>query len=107
MPSKKEGTPISIIEAMSCNIPRLFAIEVAAFPFLLDNGAFELSLDPSIDSYNIFQEINKVTNTRKFILNNFSNNIISNNFIKILNSIFMLNDKPIDNLKPIKGGFYV
>ena len=106
LPSKKEGTPISIIEGMSCNIPS-FCYRSGGIPKLLDGGAYELSLEPTIDSYNIYQEMNSRVNTRKFVVQNFSDKIISDNFIKILNSIFILNYKPIRNVKSIKGGFYV
>jgi glycosyltransferase involved in cell wall biosynthesis len=106
LPSKKEGTPISILESMSCNIPS-FCYKSGGIPFLLKNGAFELSLEPSIDSFNILEEMNSPVYSRRFVVENFSAEKTSENFEKILNSIFMLDSEPIDDKAITIGGFYV
>jgi glycosyltransferase involved in cell wall biosynthesis len=106
LPSKMEGTPISLLEAMSSNI-QAWCYPVGGCKTLISNGAKELILEDEIDRMNIMYDYKNADNTRKYILENHSYKNISENFKNILDSVIYLDFEDSNSKSKTLGGFYV
>jgi glycosyltransferase involved in cell wall biosynthesis len=90
LPSKIEGTPISIIEAMASGVP-VFSANVGAISDIItpgENGYFisrDLREDYFLIKKNLYN-VNTINNARKYVEKNHDINKIADNFINIINS---------------------
>ena len=87
LPSSMEGLPITILEALSSNIP-VFATRVGGISNLIDlKYAKELTLNCKKDSENIKKYLGKPTSTRNYIEENYSYNSFDETIDKLLQEI--------------------
>lgn len=82
LPSNKEGLPLTIIEALSCNIP-CFAKDIGGISKVLSNLKYNWKLigDPEEDSRLIYESIDKNFNFRDKIQSEFDSRKTSSNFL--------------------------
>ena len=82
--SKIEGIPLTVIEAMSCNIP-VIAPKVGGLSELIEGGLVdELTMNPSCDSEKIKKIFGKKVETRNYVLANHSFEAYKKSFEKLL-----------------------
>ena len=85
LPSNKEGLPLTIIEALSCNIP-CFAKDTGGISKVLSGMGYnwELTGDPNSDSEIIYESINNNFNFRNKIQHEFDSRKTSSNFLNTI-----------------------
>lgn len=105
LPSKMEGTPISILEAMSSNV-KAWCYNVGGNKTLINNGAMELCLFEVIDSFNIKEYIYRETKTRDYIYKNHKKDICVEKFLSILDKNLYLMSEDAKKEDKFIGGFY-
>jgi len=104
--SNMEGTPISILEAMSSGVP-VFSNMVGAIPDILTDGktCFAISGDAKVDAELILKNIDRldvIMSARNYVAGNHDIKTIQKSFIDILESVgtrYTQVDKSIDILQ--------
>lgn len=106
LPSKMEGTPISILEAMSSNV-KAWCYNVGGNKTLIENGAMELSLSEFIDDFNIREYMNSEADTRGYIYESHNKDKCVADFLNILDkNLYLLSEKLEGEMSPLRGSMH-